>query len=246
VPPGRRHAPLPAAVLFDWDGTLVDTIPMIYRANVVALREFGITMSREWYRERYTPDWRRSYRELGIPEEQWDDVAARWAREMRAGRPRALPHARPAIRRLRAHGIRLGLVTASTRTVVEHNLERLNLDGTFEAIRYADDVERSKPHPDALLEALDELGVAAGDAIYVGDTTVDLDMAEAAGTPFVAVGTTTTTPVFRAAGVDRVWPGVGAWVDDLLGAKPATSRRPRPATGSTSSGGGSAARRRSD
>ena len=165
---------------------------MIYRANVVALREFGITMSREWYRERYTPDWRRSYRELGIPEDQWNDVAARWAQEMRAGRPRALPHARPAIRRLRAHGIRLGLVTASTRSVVEHNLGRLNLDGTFEAIRYADDVERSKPHPDALLEALDELGVAAGDAIYVGDTTVDLEMAEAAGSPFVAVGTTTT------------------------------------------------------
>ena len=79
MPPARRHAPLPAAVLFDWDGTLVDTIPMIYRANVVALREFGITMSREWYRERYTPDWRRSYRELGIPEDQWNDVAARWA-----------------------------------------------------------------------------------------------------------------------------------------------------------------------
>jgi beta-phosphoglucomutase-like phosphatase (HAD superfamily) len=67
VPPAR---PLPAAALFDWDGTLVDTIPMIYRANVVALRDVGITLTREWYRERYTPDWRRSYRELGIPEHQ--------------------------------------------------------------------------------------------------------------------------------------------------------------------------------
>jgi HAD superfamily hydrolase (TIGR01509 family) len=224
VPPASQR-PLPVAVLFDWDGTIVDTIPMIYRANVVALREVGITMSREWYRERYTPDWRRSYRELGIPEAQWNDVAARWAREMRTGRPRALPHARPAIRRLRAHGIRLGLVTASTRSVVEHNLGRLNLDGTFDAIRYADDVERSKPHPDALLEALDELGVAPGDAMYVGDTTVDLEMAEAAGTPFVAVGTTTPSAAFRAAGVERVWPGVGAWVDALLGPKPTTSRR---------------------
>jgi pyrophosphatase PpaX len=224
VPPAPPR-PLPVAVLFDWDGTLVDTIPMIYRANVVALREFGITMSREWYRERYTPDWRRSYRELGIPEAQWNDVAARWAQEMRAGRPRALPHARPAIRRLRAHGIRLGLVTASTRNVVEHNLGRLNLDRTFESIRYADDVKRSKPHPDALLEALDELGVGADDAIYVGDTTVDLEMARAAGTPFVAVGTTTSAATFRAAGIDRVWPGVGAWVEGLLGAKPTPSRR---------------------
>ena len=94
---------MPAAVLFDWDGTLVDTIPMIYRANVVALRDFGITLTREWYRERYTPDWRRSYRELGIPEHQWDAVATRWGQEMANGRPRALPWARPAIRRLRAH-----------------------------------------------------------------------------------------------------------------------------------------------
>jgi HAD superfamily hydrolase (TIGR01509 family) len=237
VPPARRHAPLPAAVLFDWDGTLVNTIPMIYRANVVALRAFGITMSREWYRERYTPDWRRSYRELGIPEDKWNDIAARWAQEMRMGRPRALPHARPAIRRLRAHGVRLGLVTASTRNVVEHNLERLNLGGTFEAIRYADDVERSKPHPDALLEALDQLAVAPGDAIYVGDTTVDLEMAEAAGTPFVAVGTTTTASTFRAAGIDRIWPGVGAWVDALLGPRPGSRRRRRAATGTSSSGG---------
>jgi HAD superfamily hydrolase (TIGR01549 family) len=231
--PSAASRRLPAAVLFDWDGTIVDTIPMIYRANVVALRQFGIALSREWYRERYTPDWRRSYRELGIPEHQWDEVAARWAEEMRLGRPRAIPHARPAIRRLRAHGIRLGLVTASTRNVVEHNLPRLNLDGTFESIRYADDVERSKPHPDALFEALDELGVAPGDAVYVGDTTVDLEMAAAAGTPFVAVGTTTTAATFRAAGVEPVWPGVGAWVDDLLGPRDpgerhsATSRRRR-------------------
>ena len=224
MPPARPR-PLPVAILFDWDGTLVDTIPMIYRANVVALREFGITMSREWYRERYSPDWRRSYRELGIPEDKWNDIAARWAQEMRTGRPRALPHARPAMRRLRAHGIRLGLVTASTRNVVEHNLGRLNLDATFQAIRYADDVERSKPHPDALLEALDELGVAPGDAMYVGDTTVDLEMAAAAGTPFVAVGSTTTAAAFRAAGIDRVWPGVGAWVDALLGPGPGSPRR---------------------
>jgi HAD superfamily hydrolase (TIGR01509 family) len=215
---------LPVAALFDWDGTIVDTIPMIYRANVAALREFGITLTRDWYRDNYTPDWRRAYRELGIPEEQWDAVATRWAAEMRAGRPRALSWARPAIRRLRTHGVRTGLVTASTRNVVEHNLARLNLDGAFEAIRYADDVERSKPHPDALLEALDELGVRAEDSVYVGDTLVDLEMAGAAGAPFVAVGRTTSEAVFRAHGVERVWPDVGAWADTLLG-RPARRRR---------------------
>jgi phosphoglycolate phosphatase len=231
MPPAR---PLPIAALFDWDGTLVDTIALIYRANVVVLREIGVEMSRAWYREHYSPDWRKSYRDLGIPEDKWEAVGARWAEEMATARPRALPWARPALRRLRARGVRLGLVTASTRTVVEPNLARLNLDGTFDAIRYSDDVERSKPHPDALLEALDELGVRAADTVYVGDTTVDLAMATAAGVPFVAVGRTTPLPQFRAAGVHHVWGSVGEWADDLLGPEP-------PATALTRrSGGGQA------
>jgi HAD superfamily hydrolase (TIGR01509 family) len=218
MPPTR---PLPAAALFDWDGTLVDTIALIYRANVVVLREIGIVMTREWYREHYSPDWRKSYLDLGIPEHLWEAVGARWAEEMSAARPRALPWARPALRRLRASGVRLGLVTASTRSVVEPNLARLNLEDAFEVIRYADDVVRSKPHPDALLEALDELGVRATETVYVGDTTVDLAMASAAGAPFVAVGRTTPGPRFREAGVDHVWAGVGEWTDDLLGPRPA-------------------------
>ena len=65
-PRGRRPLPVPAG--FDWDGTIVDTLPLIYRANVVVLGELGIPLSREWFRERYTPDWRASYRELGVPD----------------------------------------------------------------------------------------------------------------------------------------------------------------------------------
>ncbi len=227
----KQH--LPEAVLFDWDGTLVDTMSMIYRANVAALRTYGIEMSRAWFRERYTPDWRRSYQELGIPEHLWDEMAGRWADEMAGMRPRAMPWARGALRRLRSHGIRVGLVTASTRGVVEPSIARLNLDGVFEVALYSDDVARSKPHPEALLRALDELGVRPAATVYVGDTPVDLEMTRAAGASFVAVGTTTPEEVFRAAGVDRVWGGVGEWTEALLG--PGRSGRARgrrdPASG---------------
>lgn len=236
MPRRDRHRPLPAAALFDWDGTVVDTIPLIYRANVVALREFGITLTRDWYRTRYTPDWRRSYTELGIPEHQWDAVAERWATEMAKGRPRAIPWVRPAIRRLRAHGIRTGLVTASTRDVVDRNIGRLNLGAAFEVRRHSDDVERSKPHPDALLEALDELGVDPADSVYLGDTVVDLEMAHAAGAAFVAVGRTTPPEHFAARGVERVWPGVGAWVDDLLGTPAPSGRAARQGSGAGRAG----------
>jgi HAD superfamily hydrolase (TIGR01509 family) len=213
--PSRR--PLPAAVLFDWDGTLVDTLAMIYRANVAALGAHGITMSRAWFLEGYTPDWRRAYRDLGVPEALWGDVSDRWAAEMTRMRPRALPWARGGLRRLRRHGVRLGLVTASTRGVVEPNLARLNLADAFEVMVFADDVAQGKPHPEGLLRALDAMALPPDATVYVGDTVVDLEMARAAGAPFAAVGTTTTADAFNAAGVARVWPGVGAWADALLG-----------------------------
>jgi HAD superfamily hydrolase (TIGR01509 family) len=219
------HPPLPAAAVFDWDGTIVDTMAMIYRANVASLRHYGITMSRAWFRERYTPDWRKGYEELGIPEHLWDEMAGRWASEMAKMRPRAMPWARGALRDLRRHGVRVGLVTASTRGVVEPNLERLNLAGVFETAWYSDDVALSKPHPEALERALAELGVAAADTVYIGDTLVDLEMATAAGAAFVAVGGTMSEAAFHDAGVERVWPGVGAWASDLLAGQ-SGSRRP--------------------
>jgi HAD superfamily hydrolase (TIGR01509 family) len=212
-----HHRQLPDAAVFDWDGTLVDTLAMIYRANVVALGSLGITITREWFAERYTPDWRNSYRELGVPEHLWGHTSGLWAAEMGRMRPRAMPWARGALRRLRGRGVRVGLVTASTRAVVEPNLLRLHMDGVFETAFYADDVERGKPHPDALLLALAELGVAPDLAVYVGDTTVDLEMATAAGARFAAVGGTTSEAAFRAAGVHRVWAGVGEWAAALLG-----------------------------
>lgn len=208
---------LPEAAVFDWDGTIVDTLGMIYRANVVVLGKHGITLTREWFRERYSPDWRRAYAELGVPEALWDETARHWSAEMGRMRPRALPWARGGLRRLQRNGVKLGLVTASTRAVVEPNLARLNLSGVFATAWYADDVERGKPHPEGLLRALDVLGVAAARTVYVGDTVTDLEMARGAGAAFAAVGTTTTDAAFRAAGADRVWPGVGAWVDDLFG-----------------------------
>ena len=216
--------PLPAAAVFDWDGTLVDTMAMIYRANVASLAPYGISMSRQWFRDNYTPDWRRGYRDLGVPEPLWVEMSDRWSVEMAKMRPKAMPWARAALRDLRRSGVRLGLVTASTRAVVEPNLTRLNLEGVFETIWYADDVTRSKPDPEAMLNAIDDLGIDPADMVYVGDTTVDLEMASAARVPFVAVGTTTTPAAFRDAGVDIVWPGVGDWADDLLGRPPRRRR----------------------
>ena len=105
---------------------------------------------------------------------------------------------RGALRKLHRRGVRLGLVTASTRAVVLPSLDRLHLGGLFGAMRFADDVANGKPHPEALLATLAALEVDPADAVYVGDTLTDLEMARAAGSPFVAVGDTTAAPSFHA------------------------------------------------
>ena len=76
------------------------------------------------------------------------------------------------------------------RVIQEHNL-----DGYFDIVISARDVERAKPHPDPLMKILDFFGVAPEQAIYIGDSEVDEQAARAAGIPFVAYA----NPVLTAA-----------------------------------------------
>jgi pyrophosphatase PpaX len=90
---------------------------------------------------------------------------------------------------LRAEGRRLGIVTAKRRATVEFAFQRFpSLRDDIEVLVGADDTERHKPDPDPVLEALRRLDTAAEDAAYVGDSPFDIRAAKAAGT--FAVGVT--------------------------------------------------------
>ena len=90
---------------------------------------------------------------------------------------------------LRAEGRRLGIVTAKRRLTVELAFDRFPvLRETMEVVVGADDTERHKPDPDPILEALDRLEADAGDAVYVGDSPFDIRSAKAAAVGAIAVG----------------------------------------------------------
>ena len=222
----RSRQRLPAAAVFDWDGTIVDTLPLIYRANVVVLGELGIPLSRAWFRERYTPDWRARTASSACPR-----IAGTPSR--RAGPRRCGPAGRERSRGSAAASggwpataCALGLVTASTRSVVEPNLRAAQPRRACSRPRTSPTTWSTASRiPEGLLRALADLDVDPADAVYVGDTTVDLAMASAAGTAFAAVAGTTSGASFREAGVERVWSDVGAWADDLLGRPPRQAPR---------------------
>jgi phosphoglycolate phosphatase-like HAD superfamily hydrolase len=209
------------AVVFDWDGTLVDSLDGFYRANVAVMRTYGLPFDRERYRLTYAPDWRVMYTRLGIPADRLDEANAVWHREFEGGDGVvAFAGVHDALRRLDDAGLRLGLVTAGRRNLVESQLERLGLAALLPVRVFGDDLPVHKPDPAPIRRALVELGLdARPDAVrYLGDAPDDMRMAVAAGVPGVGiVSILGDDDALVAAGAAEVAQSVADWVDTALG-----------------------------
>ncbi|MFL5680886.1 MAG: HAD family hydrolase [Chloroflexota bacterium] len=208
------------AVVFDWDGTLVDSLGAVFRANQAVFAAIDLPFDEALYRQHYTPDWRVMYRRLGIPEERLAEANDRWLEALGETPPaKPFPGTVDALRRLRSRGIALGLVTAGHRAVVERQLVATGIGDLISVRVYGDDLPVHKPDPRPLRVALSELGVAGrpADAAYVGDAPDDMRLAVAVGVRGIAVASKLGTPdEMRAAGAAAVVPSVAAWVDEAL------------------------------
>lgn len=179
--------PFLAAVLFDWDGTLVDSAEVSYRCFLRLFESYGLRFDREAFARTYSPNWILTYRAMGLPEPDWPEADARWVAYYQEERSSLLPGASEALTLLAERGKGRGLVTSGDRERVQGELQRFGLDGLFAAILCGQDVRNRKPHPEGLLLALDRMGVAPGEAAYVGDSPEDVEMARAAGVFSVGV-----------------------------------------------------------
>jgi HAD superfamily hydrolase (TIGR01549 family) len=180
------RAPRLQAVLFDWDGTLVNTAEASYRCYQKLFGSYGIAFDRDAFRRTYSPNWHLTYSALGLAEERWAEADARWLEHYCAEEVVLIEGAREALLRVRRAGLRAGIVTSGDRVRVGRELDDLGVASLFEVVVCAEDIVYRKPHPEALLLALDKLGVGAAEAAYVGDSPEDVQMARAAGV--LAVG----------------------------------------------------------
>ncbi|MCI0583195.1 MAG: HAD family hydrolase [Chloroflexi bacterium] len=209
------------AIVFDWDGTLVDTLPAITRANATVLESYGLAFDADAYRAAYSPDWQEMYVRLGIQRDRMLEAGNRWleayAAEMDGARPMA--RAAEALERLADAGLAMGLVTAGDRSVVEEQLISTGL-GRFLPVRVCGgDLPVMKPHPAPLRKALAELGVAAVPerTAYIGDAQDDMRMARTVGARGVGiVSLLGTRDDLLAAGASDVVDSVAEWVDGFL------------------------------
>lgn len=180
------RARLLQAVLFDWDGTLVNTAEASYRCYEKLFGSYGIPFDRHAFQRTYSPNWHLTYSALGLPEERWGEADARWLEHYCQEEVVLIDGARETLLRVREAGLRAGLVTSGDCVRVGRELAALEVASLFEVVVCAEDTVKRKPHPEALLLALDRLHLPPSEAAYVGDSPEDVRMAQAAGV--VAVG----------------------------------------------------------
>jgi phosphoglycolate phosphatase len=209
------------AFVFDWDGTLVDTLGALVRANRAVLGELGLPFDESLYRRHYSPDWRLMYGRLGVPIDRLEEAGERWLEvfdKEHFGQP--LPGAVEALRRLDRQGHGLALVTAGDRAPVTRQLEKSGLGDLLRVRVFGDDLPVYKPDPRPLRLALAELGLAdPADATYIGDAPDDMRMAHAVGVEAVGIESIIgEREQLSAAGASAVYPSVLAFVEEFLGA----------------------------
>jgi pyrophosphatase PpaX len=176
-------------VLFDLDGTLIDSGAMIlasfkHAARTVLGREVpderilaavggpGLVEQMRALDASRVDDLVRSYREHNEPLH---------------GGLQACAGIEDVLERLRAEGRRLGVVTAKRHATIQLAFDVLPIGRYFDAVVGSDDTSRHKPHPDPILRALELLGARPEEAAYVGDAPFDVQAAKPAGVFSVGV-----------------------------------------------------------
>ena len=196
--------PRPEAVLFDFDGILVDSEPMHYKAFLEVLDPLGMGFPWKEYVEIYMGfDDRDAFREAFLSKGiELDDanlgklVAAksRAFQDGLRGGVTAYPGAVPMIRSLHAAGRPLALCSGALRSDIDPILARLGVTRCFDVIVSADDVRRSKPDPESYVVAFRRLSEThpasrtdPGKSIAVEDTPAGIRSAKGAGLRALAV-----------------------------------------------------------
>jgi phosphoglycolate phosphatase len=169
-------------LVFDWDGTLMDSVASIVACMRTTVEELDLVpLSEATIRGTIGLGIRETMEMLcpGEGDERHREILRHYRRrwyESYRHHCVPFPGAPETLHTLRRHGYRLAVATGKGRPGLERELSKTGLRSHFDATRTADEAP-SKPDPQMLLEILEDLGTGPDEALMIGDTTFDLEMA---------------------------------------------------------------------
>ena len=177
------------AVLFDFDGVVVQSEPLHMRTFLELLAPYGVTVpERRWYREFAGTGSRHIFEVLVREHRLGLDVDALVARRkelyeslVRSGHLKETRGVREFVSSIRKRGIRTAIVSGSHTTNIRAAIETLRLDGMFELIVSGDDIKVRKPDPGPFLHAAKLLGASPPECLVIEDSYSGCEAARKAG-----------------------------------------------------------------
>jgi|SRR5882672_2027874 len=191
-------------VLFDWDGTLLDSFQADANTYMLMFGALGMSWSIAELKRHYSPNWHRLYRAARLPRAKWAEADRLWRFFYRKQQPKLQPGALRVLRVLDRR-FELALVSSGSRSRVRRQLREHGVSAMFLAKVCSEDAPRRKPHPAPLRMALDKLRARPQTSVYIGDAPEDIEMAHRAGVR--AIGVLGGSPVperLRAASPDAM------------------------------------------
>jgi len=169
------------AVMFDWDGTLYNSVIPTYESYLGVMDAFDLPkMTLTEFRDQSRPNYHDYYQWLGIGEDDWLAADETWMNcYARHKRDCVLFNGTVnALRELKNMHIKLGLVSSGSRERVTSEVSEQKIEFCFDSMVFGDDVgfEHGKPAPDTLLMAVKRARVVASEVLYVGDMVEDILM----------------------------------------------------------------------
>src|ERR1041384_870525 len=178
------------ALLFDWDGTLVDSAHLGLAAFEKTFSELGVVFAHEIYEAKYSPNWYSTYEALGLPKELWQTADDLWIRHYGEQSAPLLDGVGETLLTLHDKGYQLGIVSSGSRSRVGREVQQSALRDAFSVIICNEDIVNKKPDPEGLVLAMRELNVSPSQCAYVGDAPEDIEMGRRGNVKTVGVRST--------------------------------------------------------
>lgn len=179
-------------VIFDWDGTLMDSVPKIVNVLQLAAKQCGVEIPSDEDAKSIIGLSLSTAVEKLFPHDEgkWPDLAKAYQEVYKVGDNTPTPLFSGAIELLNileSDKVLLAVATGKSRTGLNRLMAQTNTTDYFCMTKTADEAQ-SKPHPDMLEQILASTGVAAEEAVMIGDSLLDVEMARQAGV--AAIGLT--------------------------------------------------------